>query len=163
MRIPLIAFFCLAPLCFGQLPLSLGLKGGFVNNEKEIPGRDNRIFPFKIGPYLELKLPFLPTIESGFMFERFNSPTGSVSVYQVPILVKKRFNAIAIQPFLSGGATIRMVPARDERTGGITVAAGLTPRFLPLKLEPEFRYTHWINTANTPRDSQVEFLIGLRF
>ena len=146
-----------------QLPISIGLKAGGVVNELSLPTATNRIFPLKIGPYVEISLPFLPTFETGLMLEKYDSPTGSSAVYQVPLLVKKRFNAVAIKPFISGGATIRMVPSRNERTGGATFAAGLTVGLLPIKIEPEFRYTRWVNTTSSPRPQQIEFLVGIRF
>ena len=123
--------FCLlflAATLEAQLPISIGIKAGGVLNQISVPRTLNEIFPLKGGPYIELSLPFLPIIESGVMFENYNSPSGSLLVYQVPLLVKKRFNAIAIKPFVAGGATVRMVPARKEQSGGATFAAGFTHR-----------------------------------
>ncbi len=155
--------FLLSGVAYGQLPVSFGVKAGGVWNELTSGSLQSRIFPLKAGPYVEVSLPFLPTIETGVMFERFTGLGVANAVYQVPVLVKKRFNAVAVKPFLAGGATFRMVPGRSEKSGGATVAAGLTVGLLPVKIEPEFRYTRWVNTSAVPRSGQVEFLVGLRF
>ena len=97
------------------------------------------------------------------MFEGFKAFNRTSAVYQVPILLKKRFNAIAVKPFLSAGGTIRMLPALHEKSGGLTVAAGLTIGLLPIKIEPELRYTRWIQSTFSPRSQQAEFLVGIRF
>ena len=59
----ILLFVVLASAAFAQLPVSVGLKAGYVNNTS--PGSE--ILPFKGGPYLELSLPILPTFETGFM------------------------------------------------------------------------------------------------
>jgi hypothetical protein len=146
-------------LASAQLPISVGVKAGYVNNSR--PGAE--ITPFKGGPYVELNLPVLPTIESGILFERFSSGGQSATIYQVPILLKKRFNTFAIKPFFSGGTTIRRVPQVDSTHAGLTVAGGLTFSLLPIKVEPEIRYTRWFQSSLTPRSQQTEFLVGFRF
>ena len=159
----LIPFFLFASFASAQLPVSIGIKAGFVKNSNEILGIKTSIIPVKAGPYLELSLPFLPIIETGIMFEGFKAFNRTSAVYQVPILLKKRFNAIAVKPFLSAGGTIRMLPALNEKSGGLTVAAGLTIGLLPIKIEPELRYTRWIQSTFSPRSQQAEFLVGIRF
>ncbi len=144
---------------FAQGPLSFGLKGGIVRNSA--PGSE--IFPLKGGPFVELKLPFLPRIESGLMLERFEAGPVSATVYQVPVLLKKRMSSVAVQPFLSGGMTYRRIPRFDRSHAGLTVAGGLSFNLLLLKIEPEFRYTRWIRESFSPRPQQTEFLIGIRF
>ena len=158
-----IALLVFASLASAQLPLSIGVKAGFVNNSNEILNFKTSIFPVKAGPYLELSLPFLPTIETGIMFEGYKALNTTSAVYQVPVLLKKRFNAIAVKPFLSAGGTIRMIPALNEKSGGLTVAAGLTIGLLPIKIEPEIRFTRWIQSSFTPSSQQTEFLVGIRF
>jgi hypothetical protein len=152
-------FFSLTLPVLAQLPVSVGLKAGLVQNKQ--PGSE--IFPLKAGPYVELNLPVLPTFETGLMFERYTLGSRSATVYQVPILVKKRINAIAIKPFFSGGITLRRIPTFDESGGGLTLAGGLSLGLLPIKIEPEIRYTRWIGADYTPRSNQTEFLIGIRF
>ena len=154
-----LILFALSIPALAQLPISIGLKGGYVDNKQG----NSEIFPLKAGPYVELSLPFLATFETGLMFERYKSGSRSAAVYQVPILVKKRINAIAIKPFFSGGVTLRKIPSLNETGGGVTLAGGITLGLLPIKIEPEIRYTRWIGGDYTPRSSQTEFLIGIRF
>lgn len=151
--------FALTLPAMAQLPISIGLKGGYVQNKQP----DNEIFPLKAGPYVELSLPILPTFETGLMFERYKFGSQTATVYQVPILIKKRINAIVIKPFFSGGVTLRRIPTLNESGGGVTVAGGATIGLLPVKIEPELRFTRWIGAGYTPRSNQTEFLIGIRF
>jgi hypothetical protein len=149
-----------AASAWAQLPVSVGLKAGYVNNSA--PNRE--IVPFKGGPYLELSLPFLPTIETGILFERYQvSGAGGNMVYQVPVLIKKRINAVAIKPFFAGGLTFRNIPSLNASNPGLTVAGGVTLGLLPIKIEPEIRYTRWTSSDFLPRIQQTEFLIGIRF
>jgi len=160
MVLKLIFLLSLSGLAFAQLlPVSVGIKAGYVNNRQTA----TEIWPFKAGPYVELSLPFLPIFETGVLFERYRAGSQTLTVYQVPVLVKKRFNAVAIKPFLSGGATVRMIPSRDERSTGVTVAAGVTVGLLPIKIEPEIRFTRWIQSGFTPKSQQTEVLVGIRF
>jgi hypothetical protein len=155
-----VTLLLLAATCtWAQLPLSVGLKAGYVNNKQ--PGSE--IFPLKGGPYLELSLPLLPTFETGLMFERYNAGTLSGTVYQIPILLKKRMNFIAVKPFFSGGATIRRIPSLQSNQLGATFAGGITLGLLPIKIEPEIRYTRWLQSDYSPNNQQTEFLIGIRF
>jgi hypothetical protein len=154
------ALLLFAVSAWAQLPVSVGLKGGYVNNRAP----DREVFPLKGGPYLELSLPFLPTIETGILFERFEGfGSRSNMVYQVPVLIKKRINAVAIKPFFAAGLTFRQIPSLNSSNPGITLAGGVTLGLLPIKIEPEIRYTRWTSADFPPRIQQTEFLIGIRF
>jgi hypothetical protein len=142
-----------------QSPLSFGLKGGIVRNSR--PGAE--IFPLKGGPFVELKLPLLPRIETGVLFERYQSQPFDAGIYQAPVLLKKRFGGLGFHPFISGGATFRGIPRINRNHAGITFAGGLSFALLPLKIEPEVRYTRWLNPSLSPQPSQTELLIGFRF
>lgn len=128
----LIFLFAFAASALAQLPISVGIKAGFVDNRQPF----SEIASLKGGPYLELSLPMLPTFETGIMFERLRLGPQTLTVYQVPILVKKRINAVAIKPFFSGGVTLRRVPTFNESHPGLTVAGGVTLGLLPIKIEP---------------------------
>ncbi|MFN8686039.1 MAG: hypothetical protein ACK6DZ_18645 [Acidobacteriota bacterium] len=149
----------LAGGAWGQLPISFGVKAGYVGNAQ--PG--SRIFPFKGGAYVEVKVPKLPRLEGGLMLERYETGGRALTVYQIPLLLKKRFGLAPAQPFLSGGVTLRRVPAFGENYPGLTVAAGLTLGLLPVKIEPELRLTRWLQSNYSPRGQQAELLIGFRF
>jgi hypothetical protein len=148
-----------AGFAWGQLPVSVGIKAGYVENAQ--PG--SRVFPFKGGAYVELKVPKLPRLESGLMVERYEMGGRGMAVYQIPLLLKKRFGLAPVQPFLSGGVTLRQVPAFGENYPGLTAAAGVTLGMLPVKIEPELRLTRWLQSNYSPRGQQLELLIGFRF
>lgn len=158
MRAVALVLFC-ALAGRAELPVTFGVKAGVVRNEQ--PG--SRIVPVKGGAYAEVKLPKLPRIETGLMLERYETGSRGVAVYQVPVLLKKRFSGVAVRPFLSGGVTLRRLPAFEENYPGLTVAGGLTLGLLPVKLEPEVRFTRWLQSNYTPQSQQVEFLVGIRF
>ncbi len=155
----ILLVFALSLPAMAQLPVSVGLKGGLVYSNLT----NGELFALKAGPYLELSLPILPTIETGLMFERYKFGSRTEAVYQVPVLLKKRMNAIAIKPFISLGATFRGIPTINANGGGITIAGGATLGLLPVKIEPEIRFTRWIGDNHGLRQQQAEFLVGFRF
>jgi hypothetical protein len=140
---------------WAQLPVSVGLKGGTFRSE----GQTNIVG----GPYAELKLPFLPAVETGLMIRRWNDPLlGTRAIFDVPVLLKKRYGGglSPLQPFVAGGGTIRLARDGQEREFGLTLAGGVTVRALLVRIEPEFRFTQFFGDG---RRNQAEFLVGLRF
>jgi hypothetical protein len=177
---PLLFLLASASLLQAQLPIHLGIKAGGVWNRQQIsPTTLAEIVPATIGAYAELDLPVLPIIETGIFFKRYkldpSSPADQIraNAFEVPILLKKRFTPLPVQPFLSGGATFRFVPTVTRNgldlnvspgTGfGLTAAAGVSIKALLLRIEPEFRATRWLRGPYLPQNNQVEFLVGLRF
>jgi opacity protein-like surface antigen len=156
MRIPLLAAlftFLMAPMSWGQLPFGFGLKGGAVRVEGASPAITG-------GPYLEVKIPFLISVESGVLFKRFDYAGRSQTAYEIPVLLKKRIGPFPVQPFLAAGATIRNAQRTDT---GFTVGAGVTFNALLIKVEPEVRYTRYPGGTLPRSQNQTEILVGLRF
>lgn len=152
MRVLILAAL-LAQLGLAQLPFGFGLKGGAVRAEGASPAITG-------GPYLELKIPFLISVESGVLFKRFDYAGRSQTAYEIPILLKKRIGPFPVQPFLSGGATIRNAQRTDT---GFTVGAGVTFNALLIKVEPELRYTRYPGGTLPRSQNQTEILVGFRF
>jgi hypothetical protein len=108
----------------------------------------------------------------------------TASTFDIPLLLKVRSNAW----FASAGSTIRRigdldqyyrqvplfpgfppsetrltVPKEDRFRYGITFSGGRTMAVGPLKLEPELRFTRWTALRETPRQNQIDLLLGVRF
>lgn len=143
----------LAPMGMAQLPFGFGFKGGAVRAQGASPAITG-------GPYLEVKIPFLISVESGVLFKRYDYAGRSQTAYEIPILLKKRIGPFPIQPFLSGGATIRNAQRTDT---GFTVGAGVTFNALLIKVEPEVRYTRYPGGTLPRSQNQTELLVGFRF
>jgi hypothetical protein len=152
MRIVLFAALA-AQMGLAQLPFGFGLKGGAVRAQGASPAITG-------GPYMELKIPFLISVESGVLFKRYDYAGRSQTAYEIPILLKKRIGPFPVQPFLSGGATIRNAQRTDT---GFTVGAGVTFNALLIKVEPEVRYTRYPGGTLPRSQNQTELLVGFRF
>lgn len=137
---------------WAQLPFGLGLKGG-VAEASDASG-------FTIGPYAELKLPFAVSVESGLLFKRYGYTGTRRTAIEIPVLLKKRIGPFPVQPFLSGGATIRNAQRTDT---GVTFGAGVTFHALVVKFEPEIRYTRYPGGTFPRGQGQTDFLLGIRF
>lgn len=178
--LPLLFLLASASQLQAQLPIHLGIKAGGVWNRQEFsPSSLAKIVPATIGAYAELDFPVLPIIETGIFFKRYNfdpaSPADQIraNALEIPILLKKRFTPLPVQPFLAAGGTMRFVPSVTRNgldlnvsagTGfGLTAAAGVSIKALLLRIEPEFRATRWLRGPYLPQKNQVEFLVGLRF
>ncbi len=111
-----------------------------------------------------------------------------VNAWEIPMLLKRRFTHDRFAPYISAGAALRTVgdvhydvlttpdfpgaaPARQRFTQasgeplavGIVAAGGVSIKMLPVRIEPEVRYTHWTSQRLLPTTEQVEVLIGLTF
>jgi hypothetical protein len=176
----LLAFTASAGLLEAQLPIHLGIKAGGVWNRQEVgPSAIAKMVPATIGAYAELDLPVLPIIETGIFLKRYryDEPTPAnqlrANALEIPILLKKRFTPLPVQPFLAAGGTMRFIPSvtrngldlnvSTTRGFGLTAAAGVSIKALFLRIEPEFRATRWLRGDFLPQKNQVEFLVGLRF
>lgn len=153
---------------FAQLPFGVGLKGGFADTDafSSFPG--NRLSPrFTIGPYAEINVPFLISVESGVMIKRFQygllgGRLEKGTIYDVPVLLKKKIGPFPVKPFLSGGITMRKASNIDWKPG-LTLATGISVNALLIKVEPEVRYTRFGSGGVPIGRNQVELLVGVRF
>lgn len=178
LRLVVLLFVC--SIAQAQLPIHLGIKAGGVWNRQTIsPSTIAKIVPATIGGYAEIDLPLIPVIETGIFFKRYqlDSPTPTnqlrANALELPILLKKRFTPLPVQPFLAAGGTLRWVPTVrnngldlniNAQSGfGLTAAAGVSFKVLLLRVEPELRLTRWLRGAYLPRQNQAEFLVGVRF
>jgi outer membrane protein W len=168
--LPLLIFLgLLLPIAgFAQLPISLGVKGGwpltYALSDSNGPGL-TRFYSnsreFIVGPMVELRLPLRLSVEADALYHPFNVTTGSTngsavlsdtsySVWEFPILVKYHFGGHFLDPFVGVGPEFRTQPGglfsqniTNISSGGLVLAAGLDFKLKIIRISPEIRYTHW--------------------
>jgi hypothetical protein len=165
----LISLGLLLPITgFAQLPISLGVKGGwpltYALSDSNGPGL-TRFYSnsreFIVGPMVELRLPLRFSVEADALYHPFNVTIGSTnsstvlsdtsySVWEFPILVKYHFGGHFLDPFVGVGPEFRTQPGglfsqntTNISSGGFVLAGGLDFKLKIIRISPEIRYTHW--------------------
>jgi hypothetical protein len=158
---------------------------------------------YLIGPSVEVRLPWYFRLEADALYQHarqdaFFGPAPSatfdqygtrMSIWEIPILLKRTFGARALRPFAAAGPSLRRVkdldvdlirvPAppfpgpgtrqhyqasTDEPVRwGITAGGGVSWRLRALRIEPELRYTHWTARHWMATTEQLSILLGLQF
>lgn len=165
--------------------LSVGVRGGAPLNDffdsaqtrfREIPHR------YVVGPTFEVRLPANFGISLDLLYQRLEiDDNGSIktgSVWEFPIMLRKRFGKSNAKPFLAAGASLnRLSPGAitdpsaffKTSTTGIVVGTGIELKALFLKVTPEVRYTHRIeenfklgNLISSGKE-QFQVLVGITF
>jgi hypothetical protein len=153
---------------FAQLPISLGVKGGwpltYALSDSNGPGL-TRFYSnsreFIVGPMVELRLPLRFSVEADALYHPFNVTTASTnsstvlsdtsySVWEFPILVKYHFGGHFLDPFVGAGPEFRTQPGglfsqnfTNISRDGFVLAGGLDFKLKIIRISPEIRYTHW--------------------
>lgn len=197
MKRHLIPFLFLAASAAAQ-PFSAGVKVGlpltdFLNT---VNGTTSSTTDrYLVGVTAELHLPLGLGIEADAIYRHFNykdiigstanavTTTGSNGNWEFPLLLKYRFPAKVVRPFIDGGvawdtltgvsnAVTGVQPVR-KTVNGIVFGAGIDVHFV-IHIIPEIRYTHWTdpqyNFVNgsgggllTSNQNQAEFMVGITF
>jgi hypothetical protein len=139
---------------------------------------------FIVGVTAELHLPLGLSIEGDALYRRFSYsalpsfPSSSSNDWQFPILLKYKFPAKIIRPYIDGGAAWSTLQglASDVSSGlkngtssGIVLGAGVEIHALVIRISPEIRYTHWNTQAFNAssfvqsNQNQADFLVGITF
>jgi hypothetical protein len=184
--------FLFAASAFAQ-PFSAGVKIGlpvtdFVNTVNGVTSSTTQ--RYLVGPTAELHLPWGFGVEVDALYRHFNyqdvvgSTTGalnninSVGDWEFPVLLKYRFPAKVIRPYLDAGVAFDRLsgftsavtgsPEKGTTTGAV-VGAGIDIHLLILHLLPEVRYTRWtsqhFNVTNvlSSNQNQAEVMVGITF
>ena len=110
------------------------------------------------------------------------------NAWEIPMLLKRRFTHGRFAPYASAGAALRTIgdvhfdaltsyefpgfmAERQQFTQasgeplavGIVAAGGVSIKILPVRIEPEVRYTHWTSQRFLAGTEQVEVLVGVTF
>ena len=186
-------FLLIGGAAFAQ-NISVGIRGGvpftdaFSATKSAIGGFENVPKRYTIGPTLEIRLPFRLGISFDILYKNLayrqataaGTSEQSAKQFEFPLMLRYRFGAESIRPFVAGGPTFNKISAGAVRdpvqfvhssTAGIVLGAGIEVKALLIRLTPEIRFTH--RTAESFRDAvnaqlrsnlnQAEFLVGLTF
>jgi hypothetical protein len=195
-------YVCLSCIpAFAQQLISVGVKGGVPITawyaDTSYPPVESEFFLFPIRSYnssknyvigaeVELNLPLHLSVEADGLYRPlsltydypptllgFASNRVNTDSWEFPILLKYRFAAWKVKPYIDAGPSFRAVGNPGDRfisESGAAVGAGVDFRVLHLRFEPEIRYTYWTPDLRTAafahfgsHHNQVEFLIGLLF
>jgi len=109
---------------------------------------------FVIGPYAEVRLPagFAVEVDALYRSFSFNSSQSSASVsqWEFPVLVKRRFLRGPVRPYLDGGVVLSHLSVGDvtelnhRSNYGIALGAGVDIHALVLHITPELRYEGFV-------------------
>jgi hypothetical protein len=206
-----LTLFALPSLLTAQL-VSFGVKGGlpvtavsharFDSNRGFSGTRDFILNRYTFGPTVEVKLPWAMRVEVDGLYHHVLEhayggpfPSGSLTyetsrtnIWEIPMLLKRRFGSRAFSPYGAVGGTLRHVsdidhrllavstfqdhsstflhetlPAYPSLMSGVTAAGGVSIRTRFVRIEPEIRYTHWTSQHFLETTEQVEFLVGFTF
>lgn len=174
-------------------PFSAGIKVGlpltdFVNT---VEGASSTITNrYVVGPTAELHLPWGFGVEVDALYRHFDytnivsSTVGAITTvnkvgdWEFPLLLKYRFPAKVVRPFVSGGVAFdRLSGLTTTVTGstekgttiGAVLGAGLDVHVVLVHILPEVRYTRWtsqhFDIANivSSNQNQVEVMVGITF
>ena len=187
----------LLPLLFAASalaqPFSAGIKVGlpltdFVNTVQGVTSTTtNR---YLVGPTAELHIPWGFGLELDALYRHFDyqnlvsSTVGailnvnSVGDWEFPLLLKYRFPAKVVRPYVDGGIAFdRLTGLTGAVTGslekgttmGAVLGAGLDVHVLIVHILPEVRYTRWtsqhFNLSNilSSNQNQAEVMVGITF
>jgi hypothetical protein len=176
-----------------QLPISLGVKGGwpltYALSDSNGPGLTrfySKSREFMVGPMVELRLPLRFSVEADALYHPFNVATSSASVlsetsysvWEFPILAKYHFGGRLLDPFVGAGPEFRTRPGglisrniTNISRDGFVLAAGLDFKLKIIRISPEIRYTRWMSdsaatapaAAVTSNQNQAALLVGISF
>jgi opacity protein-like surface antigen len=179
-------------------PVGFGVKVGvpltdfFSTVESKNFGFNSNTKQYIAGADLEVRLPFGLGIELDALYHPLSysgaSGTSSESVtahsFEFPLLLKYRFPAKVVRPFLDAGVafstlsdlktTVTNVATGSSATTkspiGFVMGGGVDIHLLIIHIDPEIRYTHWGSAAfQDPlslvqgSQNQAEVLLGVVF
>ena len=178
----LTAFFitlCAGGQAFGQLPFSIGVKGGVgltdAFSDQLITGVNTQTHNFSsskdyvVGPMIELRLPMHLSVEFDALYRPLHltvsnfiasgtgttiTVNGTANSWEFPILGKYHFLGGPIKPYIEAGPSFRSVRqfalgTPQLSSAGFTAGGGIEVGVLKLKVAPELRYTRWAGDSNS--------------
>ena len=123
------------------------------------------------GLYHELR--FKTTFQSGQTPPDWTQVVAQhVVTWEVPVLLKYRFQLPLIKPFIDAGPVFRdlnNLSHTNPSNHGFAAGVGVEAHLWKLRIAPQFRYLRWARDQNVPRLSmttvpdQIEFLAAITF
>ena len=138
------------------------------------------------GATVEVRLPLHLSVEADGLYHILQFRTGNQSgqntpffgtdqhsvTWELPVLLKYRFQLPVVKPFIDAGPAFRYSYARsysNPSNHGFAAGLGVEAHLWKLKIAPQFRYLRWARDQNVPRfalttvTDQVEFLTAITF
>ena len=174
--------------------IGIGIRAGvpltdaFDATRSAVRGFDNIPKRYIIGPTLEVRLPLRLGFNIDLLYRRLAYDqievngvtfTHTANSFEIPVMLRYRFGADNLRPFVAGGVTFNKITTDAVRdpvefvkssSTGVVLGAGVELKAI-LRFTPEFRYTR--RGAENFRDAvggllksnkdQIEFLVGLTF
>ncbi len=201
----------LALACFPAFAewLSAGVKGGLPLTQtadaavvlSRYGGQTSfELKRYTLGPAIEIALPIGLSFEADALYkharqDRFAGPAPRavltqqgtrMDIWEIPLLLKYRWNRSRAHPFATAGTTLRQVgdlevdlltiptfpnfPVTRERFSmssgepvrfGLSLGGGISWKLGLFRVEPELRYTHWTAKHWMATTEELQFLLGI--
>jgi hypothetical protein len=188
-KVILAVFLAAMPALAG--PLEVGFKAGvpltdFLSAARSPNfGFNSQTKRYILGTSVQLNLPAGFALELDLLYRRmsYEAVDGTSQVtanaWEFPLLVKYRFGAGPVRPFVAAGAAWdklsglgrSVAELRNSRIAGFVAGGGIDLKAVAVHITPEIRYTQW--GAQHFRDvtsgllhsnqGQAEFLLGISF
>ncbi len=180
-----ITIFLAAAAVIPAQNLSVGLRAGapILDAFDTIEGRFKSIpHHYTFGPTFEVRLPANLGITFDLLYQRMeftdNGQSRTGSLWEFPLMMRKKFGPGPAKPFLAAGAVFSRISGlaiRDPEefvknsTTGVVFGGGVEIRLPIIRVAPEIRYTHRFsdqfrisNLINT-NSNQLTMLVGVTF
>jgi hypothetical protein len=133
---------------------------------------------YTVGPYVELRLPASMSIEVDALYRSYDFRSAGVgasaSSWEFPVLIKHRFFAGPVRPYIDAGVSfsrlsdINLSSLNHRSNYGIVVGGGLEFNLFLIKVSPEVRYTGWAlrdfdGSQVQSKRNQLAVLVGFGF
>ena len=164
---------------------SIGLRAGIPVNAllTALPGYKAGTDRYTVGPSAEFRWSERFVVGLDLLYKRMEQAQGSraagINRFELPVLLKYRWTLKPVGPYVGLGLSFNRIVSipgtqvaelRHRGTMAFVAAGGFESRLGRLRLEPEFRVSHWVDrnfgVYDAPLRSnlnQAEVLVGLMF
>jgi hypothetical protein len=158
MRFVLASLLLFSATASAQI-FSAGVRGG-------VPFGSDGFRNYTVGPTVEFKPPILPfRFVADGLYKRLSAGQDSISVWEIPLMVRFELPTPFAKPFIGGGPTFRRfsISGDGSTQNGFVAGTGIRLTVPFIKITPEFRFSHFRENSFRGTDNQGEFLIGITF
>jgi hypothetical protein len=179
-----VLFASLAVITFGQ-KFSLGVRAGVPTTSllSTSTGYDAKTYFYTVGPAVQVRWTRRFSVGVDLLYKRLQESQASqyatIHRLELPVLLEYRWGSRSIEPYVGAGLSFnrivsiqgpRIAEMRHRGTMGFVGVVGFEKRWGRLCLQPELRFTHWVDrnlgVYDAPLRSdlnQLEVLAGIVF